>query len=489
MNRTQGKWKLVLAVLAVVFAIGIPVQASPAADDRTTNGTNLYLAFMTGVGDSRKDNQVEPKAGSWHTWVLSSGSQIVPAPPPDLKTTRDEIKTLRQLETQRTAEVLDRIAYWNSGAPVYRWNEIAVAETVERGLNTMITGRYLALIHAAISDATIAAWNAKYLYNRTRPSDLDGMLKPAISVPNSPSYPAEHAVAAGAASEMLAYIFPDKADAYRAMAEEAANAFTSAGINYPSDVQAGLELGRQVAALVIERGKSDGTSLPCTGTIPTGPCKWTGQNPILPQAANWKTWVLSSGSEFRPPAPLDCNSPEFAADMAELKNFQRTPRTNTLALFWEYGSGGTRNFWFWNAQLSSKLFEYNLDNDPPRAARAYALQSIAYFDSAVACWDAKYAYWAIRPVQFDPTFQTLFATPNHPSYPSAHSCLSGAASGVLGYLFPYAADGFAAMADQAGEARIWAGLHFRNDVNVGSQLGRQVAAKAISVVKGDDVKK
>jgi hypothetical protein len=61
---------------------------------------------------------------------------------------------------------------------------------------------------------------------------------------------------------------------------------------------------------------------------------------------------------------------------------------------------------------------------------------VAYHDSVVACWDAKYIYWSMRPFQLDPEFKPLFTTPNHPSYPAAHSCASCAAGELLAWLFP-----------------------------------------------------
>ena len=48
-------------------------------------------------------------------------------------------------------------------------------------------------------------------------------------------------------------------------------------------------------------------------------------------------------------------------------------------------------------ELSKLIFEYNLEENPPAAARAYALAGIAHNDGSVACWDAKYTYWAPRP--------------------------------------------------------------------------------------------
>lgn len=428
---------------------------------------------------------VEPEAGNWTTWVLENGSQLRPPAPPGRQATRAEIKVLKQLAAQRDEAVLERIAYWNTGAPVYRWNEIAIEETIAANINSPVSGRMLALIHAAVYDATIAAWDAKYTYERRRPSQVDRNLQTVISNPPSPSYPSEHAVAAGAASEVLAYLFPDRADYFRAKAQEAGEAFLYAGVQFPSDVDTGLELGRQVAALVIERAKNDNSDAQWDGTRPTGPGYWPGETPALPMAGTWQTWALESGSEFRPKPPFAYDSPEREAEMEELRNFERTPKSNTQALFWEYGAGGMRVHVFWNEQLSRKLLEYGLDDNPPRAARAFALMNIAFYDSTVACWDAKYAYWTLRPVHYDPDFQPLFNTPGHPSYPSAHSCLSGAAAGVIGYLFPSEAERYQPLLETIGEARIWGGLHYRSDVTAGQNLGQNVAEKVIEHARND----
>jgi membrane-associated phospholipid phosphatase len=171
--------------------------------------------------------------------------------------------------------------------------------------------------------------------------------------------------------------------------------------------------------------------------------------------------------------------------MDELRAFPRTPKTNADAFFWEYGAGGLRAYQYWNEQASQKMFEYRLDTNPPRAARAYALFQVALYDSYVACWDAKYTYWAIRPFQLDPNFKPLLTTPNHPSYPAAHGCASTAAATALGYLFPRDAAGLKALSDEAAFSRIWGGIHYRSDIVGGIELGRRVAEKAIDRVKSD----
>lgn len=284
---------------------------------------------------------------------------------------------------------------------------------------------------------------------------------------------------------MLAYIFPDRADFFRQKANEAAQSRVAAGVNYPSDVTAGMDLGRRVAALVIERGKADGSDAKWTGSVPSGPGKWTGTNPILPMLATWNPWVLSSQSEFRTPPPIPYDSPAKATELAELKNFPRTPMTNTEAMFWESAAGGLRSHRYWSEQIGLKTLEYRLDNDAPRAARDYALPYITLTDAFIACWDSKYAYWAIRPFQLDPDLKTVVPTPNHPSYPSAHACTSIAVAKVLGYLFPRDAEYFAALGERATESRIWAGIHYRSDIDEGRKLALAVADKVIGRAKQD----
>ena len=420
-----------------------------------------------------------PQAGTWKTWVIDSGPQFRVPPPPDRAASEKELGELAQIAAARDRAALDRIAYWDTGAPSYRWSEIAVAEHLKNGSNWLVAARNLALMHIAIYDAMVAAWDSKYTYNRPRPNEVKAGLTTVVMNPLSPSYPAEHAVAAGAASEVLAYVFPDRATFFREKAEEAALSRVTAGVNYPSDVAAGLALGRQVAALVIARGTSDGTDAKWTGSVPVGPGKWTGANPILPMAGTWKPWVLSSPGEFRPVPPIAYDSPEKAAELAELKNFPRTPQTNNEALFWEAAVGGLRAHQYWNEQLSKKALEYRLDDDPPRAARAFVLPFVTLYDAGIACWEAKYTYWAIRPFQLDPEVKPVFAMPNHPSYPAAHACSSISITRVLGYLFPRDAEALAALGERAAESRVWVGIHYRSDIVAGRQLALAIANRVI----------
>jgi membrane-associated phospholipid phosphatase len=81
--------------------------------------------------------------------------------------------------------------------------------------------------------------------------------------------------------------------------------------------------------------------------------------------------------------------------------------------------------------------------------------------------------------------QPLFSTPNHPSYPAAHRCLSTATAAILGYLFPRDATTLAALAEEANESRIWAGIHYHSDTVAGAALGRAIAGKVIDRARRD----
>jgi hypothetical protein len=87
---------------------------------------------------------------------------------------------------------------------------------------------------------------------------------------------------------------------------------------------------------------------------------------------------------------------------------------------------------YWNEQLSRKVLEYRLQDDPAQEARAFVLPYVTLYDAGIACWEAKYTYWAIRPFQLDPELKAVVPTPNHPSYPAAHACASIAVTRVLG---------------------------------------------------------
>jgi hypothetical protein len=340
-----------------------------------------------------------------------------------------------------------RLRWWSAGGPVHRWNEIMLDE-VQASFSVLPgAARHLALFHVALDDATAAAAHHKA---------------------------SEYAAAAAAAADVLGYLFPARAGAFAAKAEEAMQ--VRAGVDLPAAVDAGREIGRKVAALAIAHGKADGSDAKWSGSVPEGAGKWKGQNPIAPMAGTWKTWVLASPSELRPPAPPAFDSVETRAALAELKTFPRTPKSNHRATFWEV-NGGARAHLMWNEIARTRLMESGAA--PATAARVLAALNVAMSDAGIACWEAKYHYWYIRPPQLDAELKSVFPPPNHPSYPAAHGCYSTSAATVLAAVLPLDRDRMLALGKEAAEARVWAGIHYRFDIDAGQELGRKVAEKAL----------
>jgi hypothetical protein len=115
------------------------------------------------------------------------------------------------------------------------------------------------------------------------------------------------------------------------------------------------------------------------------------------------------------------------------------------------------------------------------SARILALVHMAAWDAQAACHDSKYVYWVPRPTQLDPDIRLAIGVPNHPSYPSNHACISGTIGTVLDAQFPEERGRYVEMGNQAGESRIYAGIHYRVDVDAGNAIARKVAARAIAV--------
>jgi len=429
------------------------------------NSITIVVLFIV----AQLQAQVEPGAGNWKTWFISSGKDYrLPAP----SSYKNEIAEVISKQQNLDAATKQQITYWNAGAPGYRWQEMMSK------LWTVDTGRYGALANmllgTATYDATIAAWDTKYAYKRPRPFAADSKIKAYTLKPESPSYPCEHSVAAGVAVTIISKFYPKLADSVNRMAQQLMASRIAAGVAFPSDTKAGFELGKRIAEKEIEHTKDYVNTAQWDGKIPDKPGLWRGKFAMLPLAGQNKTVVLESGSEFRPGPP-----PDFAKEMEEMKNYKQTFRSLSNAFYWANQS------WFMD-NLSKKIFENNLHMNPPRAARINAVVNVASYDAFIACWDAKYAYWGIRPNQYDTTFHpAILITPPFPGYPSGHAAISGTMAEIYSYFFPDEKELFRQKAKEAAESRFQAGIHFRTDNDVALELGRKVAAKVIDRVKND----
>jgi membrane-associated phospholipid phosphatase len=326
-----------------------------------------------------------------------------------------------------------------------------------------------AWMNMAIYDATILAWKEKIKYKRKRPQALDPLLKPVINAPLTYSYPCEHSVTAAAAANVLAYFYPEIADSVLQLAHAASQSRIDAGVQFPSDVEAGWKLGEQVARQIIEKAKQDGSTAVWDGKSNKDPKKWTGPYPLGITAAKMIPMVLNSQDQFRPAPP-----PDFENDMNELRKFKQTSKSRALAYFW--ANAGPE---LWNDVASQKIFEYRVADDAPKAALIYTVLNTAFHDATIAMMDAKYAYWGIRPNQYDTTYKPLLQTPPFPGYPSGHASGAGTTAAVLEYFFPADAKQFRQLAQDCADSRFYAGIHFRTDnetaLRMGEALGKYVA--------------
>ena len=368
-----------------------------------------------------------------------------------------------------TSASSDAVKFWEAGASV-RWNSL---------LRDLIAGKTVKpnqqAVFRAFTYLSLAQYNAVVAAEDGKDGGVHASARGAV---------------AGASAVVLEYLFPSDAGVFAAAVQEQRTA-----PRYPGEAQtdfaAGETIGRAIGAAVVASAKTDRFNAPWTGTVSTGPGLWFSSAvpaapPLLPLLGQMRPFFMASGDQFRPGPPPAFGSPEFLAALAEVRNFSdtRTPEQLAIARYWA-GTTGSLVGGFWNAEIADLVVSHHLDER--RAAHAFALVNMAAMDANIACHDAKYTYWMIRPSQADPAITTPIGLPNHPSYTSNHACASGTVAYVLGALFPDQAARLAAMAEEAAESRLYAGIHYRFDKDAGLLIARQVADLALaSDVRGHE---
>ena len=286
--------------------------------------------------------------------------------------------------------------------------------------------------------------------------------------------------AAGAAATVLAFMFPKEE---QAIAKRLGGETAAIGADGRQDFAAGVELGQTVAATVITWAKEDRSGADWSGSVPVGPDKWASQlqpprPPLGPQLGGARPFFMTTGSEFRPAGAPAYDSAPFKAALAEVRKVSDT-RTNEqlrVAQYWENLTGAF-SAGLWNEVARGAISAHGLDE--ATAARILAMMHMAGVDAFIACHDAKYTYWVPRPTQVDPGIRLAIGLPNHPSYPSNHACISGTIGLVLDGFFPDQGGRYFAMGRQAGESRVYAGIHYRFDLDEGFGIARKLSAKVL----------
>ena len=209
---------------------------------------------------------------------------------------------------------------------------------------------------------------------------------------------------------------------------------------------------------------------------------WTGTLPYGGIACpTWKPWAIESASQFRAPAlpALDYTSPEWQHQLQAVRQAVSgiTDEQRAKGIFYAGGPGTRTWIGVWVDQATELFKQYHTPLGDAFLIRS--LLGMALVDAVITVFDTKYAYATKRPNQVDPSIITIMPTPNFPAYTAGHSCLSGAASAVLAHFFPSEQDRLFALNKEIENSRVWIGVHYPIDGDVGTPQGRRVGAWVI----------
>ncbi|CAN7346405.1 Ig-like domain-containing protein [Pseudoduganella sp. LjRoot289] len=395
------------------------------------------------------------------------------------------------------ARTFTRVAQLQQDA-VLTWNNIALKAIQLDVSDPAIATRVLAIQSLAVYD-TLAA--------------IEGT--PAYLVQRNVTGPlSAEAAVAEAAYRVLYQLYPGQRAIF-----DTALAASLALITDGAAKDAGVALGKSIAEDVLAVRANDGYldfaaddgSSELGKWRPTGPAYLVAQ---LPQWGEVTPFALASGSEFRSGPPPALDSAEYAAALEQTRliggatGSTRTADQTQQAHFWADGGGSITPPGHWN-QIAAQVAAAE-GNSLSANARLMAQLNVALADAAIACWDVKYTYDAWRPVTAiqeagqdgnaattqDDNWQPLLITPPHPEYVSGHSTFSAAAAGILTAAFgdnvnfsatsstlPGVTRSFASFdqaAQEAGESRIYGGIHFEFSNQAGMALGKNVATAVLS---------
>jgi hypothetical protein len=367
---------------------------------------------------------------------------------------------------------------------VIHWNEKAVETIAAAATPAPLASRNMAVVQVAVFEAV----------NAVKPS-YRSYLSGVAPLPGA----SRDVAVAFAAHGALLRLYPERRPALDAALQDAVRGIDGEALD------AGRRLGERAAAAVLELRRDDGIAPAGSYTLPAGPALWVPPSGVAALAPHWgavKPWVMAAGSQFRPSAPPAADSERQLRDLDEVQavggthGSARTPEQTDIARLWI-----TPGVPIWNPIARQLAAAARLSSE--QNARLFALLAMASADAIIACWDAKYAYHGWRPVQAirsggvpgrtaDPAWEPAVPTPPFPGYVSGHACFGGAAQVVLESVFgrgevprvtltTASAPGVArhytsisSIVEEASNARIWGGVHWRTDQTVGEELGRTI---------------
>jgi len=377
-----------------------------------------------------------------------------------------------------------------AGDVVTEWNQKAGAAVVEAKLYPFAGGRAMSMVHVAMFDA-INSIEVRYSPYKVK------VAAPAGSSAEAAGVAAAHAV--------LVKIFPEQKVPF-----DAAYAASLAQIPEGRGKTAGIGVGEEVAGKILALRAADGSDAPNTYRPITAPGVYVPTTlPIASQWGNVTPWVMERGSQFRPAAPPDLKSAEWARDYKEVNDLGGKKSTTRTAEQTE-----AARFWIITGPQSWDSLVRELAAAPGRSliqnARLFALVEMAGADAYISVFEAKYAFNFWRPITAirngdldgndatsrDAGWEPLIDTPMHPEYPCAHCITSAAVRVVLESEFgtgavalsmtssaaPGVTHKWASIeewANEVSEARIYGGIHYRNSTVVGKDMGKKIGELAV----------
>ena len=368
------------------------------------------------------------------------------------------------------------------------WNQTAIAAMKAANIAGNPWSRNMAMVHVAMSDEVNSVQNKYAIYA------AGGALAPSAS--------AEAAAAAAARTVLLQQV-----PAQKVLIEQAFEASTK-DIPDGAAKKDGIAIGEKCGVAITADRASDGTAVPDTYRPVTSPGVWIPTTPpIAAEYARATPWVMKSADQVRPAPPPDLKSELYARDYNETKetggakSTKRTAEQVGAVKFWTQLNFGPA--WQEAARQLSAAKNLSLADN----ARLFALLNMGTANTFITDWDAKFTYNFWRPVtairngdqdgndatERDAAWTPLNATPMHPEYPSQAAIIAGVSMGVFEAVFganpstPVVASDLIdpkvqrryanvkELADEVQNVRIWGGVHFRNSLDVGYQMGRKIA--------------